>query len=125
MSSDYATFETRPVRPYAVTGGRVRAARNDLALEALVETLPGADRRQGLTPEKREIVRLAGLDFISLAELSALVRLPVGVTRILVCDMVDVGILRLCTPPADETSSGEPSLSLSLLESVLNGISAL
>ena len=29
------------VRPYAVTGGRVRAANSDLPLEALVEMIPG------------------------------------------------------------------------------------
>ena len=30
-------YEARTVRPYAVTGGRVRAAGNDLPLEALVD----------------------------------------------------------------------------------------
>ena len=35
--SDSFEFETRTVRPYAVTGGRVRSANTDLPLEALVE----------------------------------------------------------------------------------------
>ena len=40
--SEHIEYEARTVRPYAVTGGRVRSARSDLPLEALVEAMPGA-----------------------------------------------------------------------------------
>lgn len=124
--SDELGFEARTVRPYAVTGGRVRA-RSDLPLEALVEAQPGSASRPGLPPEKRAILRYASEDYISLAELSALLHLPIGVTRILVSDLADGDYLRIIsTTVNDELPTGEsPALSLSVLESVLNGISAL
>ena len=124
--SEHIEYEARTVRPYAVTGGRVRSARSDLPLEALVEALPNAVNGQGLTPEKRAIVQHAAHSYISVAELSALIHLPLGVIRILVSDMADQHLVRVHTSQPVEVNTGEsPALSLSVLESVLNGISAL
>jgi hypothetical protein len=126
MSDDLGT-EARTVRPYSVTGGRVRA-RSNLPLETLVSALPAGAVKKGLPPEKRSILQYASEDFISLAELSALLHLPIGVTRILVSDLADGEFLRIIssTTEADDlTTGGSPILSLSVLESVLNGISAL
>ena len=126
MSDELGT-EARTVRPYAVTGGRVRA-RSDLPLEALVSALPAGTAKTGLPPEKRSILQYASEDFISLAELSALLHLPIGVTRILVSDLADGEFLRIIsstTETDDLPAGGSPILSLSVLESVLNGISAL
>jgi len=124
--SEHIEYEARTVRPYAVTGGRVRSARSDLPLEALVEALPDAVGSHGLTPEKRAIVQHAAHDYISVAELSALLHLPLGVIRILVSDMSDQQLVRVHTSQPVEVNTGEsPALSLSVLESVLNGISAL
>ena len=124
--SDHIEYEARTVRPYAVTGGRVRSARSDLPLEALVEALPNAVSSHGLTPEKRAILQHAAHTYISVAELSALIHLPLGVIRILVSDMADQHLVRVHTSQPVEINTGEsPALSLSVLESVLNGISAL
>lgn len=120
-------YEARTVRPYAVTGGRVRA-RSDLPLEALIEAQPGSGAASGLPPEKRSILQYASEDFISLAELSALLHLPIGVTRILVSDLADGDFIRIINGSDNDdspTNSDSPALSLSVLESVLNGISAL
>lgn len=109
-----------------VTGGRVRAANSDLPLEALVEMLPGAASSQGLPPEKRAILQHAAHTFVSVAELSALLRLPLGVVRILVTDLSESGYIRVHTSTPVSVHTGQsPALSLSVLESVLNGISAL
>ncbi|RMI04721.1 DUF742 domain-containing protein [Cellulomonas triticagri] len=119
-------YETRTVRPYALTGGRVRTEKADYPLEALVEMLPAAAAGQGLTPEKRAILQHASHGYISVAELSALLHLPLGVTRVVVSDLVDAGFVRVHTSQPVETTTGQsPALSLSVLESVLNGISAL
>ncbi len=119
-------FETRTVRPYAVTGGRVRAARSDLPLEALVEALPSAVSSRGLPPEKRTILQLTASAFVSIAELSALLHLPIGVVRVLVADLVGDRFVRVHTSaPVSVTTGQSPALSLSVLESVLNGIAAL
>ncbi|GEL95417.1 DUF742 domain-containing protein [Cellulomonas composti] len=124
--SEHIEYEARTVRPYAVTGGRVRSARSDLPLEALVEALPDAVSRQGLPPERRSILQHAAHTYISVAELSALLHLPIGVVRILVSDMSDQQLVRVHTSQPVEVNTGEsPALSLSVLESVLNGISAL
>jgi len=52
--------------------------------------------------------------------------LPLGVVRVLVTDLSDASYLKihLSTPVSPETGQN-PALSLSVLESVLNGISAL
>ena len=123
---DDAGFETRTVRPYAVTGGRVRAAGADLPLEALVEMLPAAAEARGLPPEKRAILQHAGHTFVSVAELSALLRLPIGVIRVLVTDLAEAGLVRVhSSTPVSVHTGQSPALSLSVLESVLNGIAAL
>ena len=124
--TEHVEYEARTVRPYAVTGGRVRSARSDLPLEALVEVMPGAVAGMGLTPEKRAIIQHASAGYISVAELSALLHLPLGVVRIIVSDLTDANYVRVHTSQPVEVNTGEsPALSLSVLESVLNGISAL
>ena len=125
--SDHIEYEARTVRPYAVTGGRVRSTGStDLPLEALVEVMPGAVTSSGLTPEKRAILHHAAHDYISVAELSAMLHLPLGVVRIVVCDLADAKYIRVHTSTPIEVHTGQsPALSLSVLESVLNGISAL
>ena len=124
--TDSFEFETRTVRPYAVTGGRVRSANTELPLEALVEVLPGARTARGLTPEKKAILEYAEATYVSVAELSALLHLPLGVVKILVSDMSESEFVRIhSSSPMDVHTGQSPALSLSVLESVLNGISAL
>jgi hypothetical protein len=122
-------YEAATVRPYAVTGGRVRSATSDLPLEALVEVMPGAVNSYGLTPERRAILQHAAHTYVSIAELSALLRLPIGVVRVLVADMQEEGHITVHTSAPVNVHTGHGSthsgLSLSVLESVLNGISAL
>ncbi len=124
--ADHVEFEARTVRPYAVTGGRVRTSGTDLPLEALVELMPGAVSGTGLPPERRAILHHAAAGFISVAELSALLHLPLGVIRVLVSDLADQQYIRVhSTQPLDVHTGQSPALSLSVLESVLNGIAAL
>lgn len=123
------SYEASTVRPYAVTGGRVRSATSDLPLEALVEVMPGAVTSYGLPPEKRSILQHAAHTYVSIAELSALLRMPLGVTRILVADLQEENYITVHTSTPLNVHTGHGSnnsgLSLSVLESVLNGISTL
>jgi Protein of unknown function (DUF742) len=131
--TDYTTApdegdETYAVRPYAVTGGRVSAASADLPMEALVESSSSPETLRGLTPEKKKILQLATGQYQSVAELSAHTRLPLGVVRVLVTDLAESNYLTIHTGgTAQDESSHDASggLSLSLLESVLDGIAAL
>jgi len=97
-----------------------------MPLEALVEVLPGAVNGQGLPAEKRAILQHAAHSYVSVVELSALLHLPIGVVRIIVADLADAMYVRVHTSTPVDTRTGQSAaLSLSVLESVLNGISAL
>jgi len=119
-------YETASVRPYAVTGGRRAVSSSALPLEALVEALPSAVNSRGLTPEKRGILELCYATFVSIAELSAYLKMPLGVIRVLVIDLSEAHYLKIhLSMPIGPQTGQSPALSLSVLESVLNGISAL
>ncbi|EKX65674.1 hypothetical protein STRIP9103_07042 [Streptomyces ipomoeae 91-03] len=72
------------VRPYAMTGGRTRP-RYQLAIEALVHTTAQPHQMQGQLPEHQRICNLCR-EIKSVAEISAVVTIPLGVARILVAD---------------------------------------
>jgi hypothetical protein len=104
------------VRPYALTGGRTQA-RHPL----LVETLVTADRREpghesALSPEARAIYALCSTRR-SIAEIAAMLSLPLGVVRVLVGDLADTGRVRI-HPVAAVVPRRE------LLERVLRGLKA-
>jgi hypothetical protein len=109
------------VRPYAMTGGRTRA-RYQLAIEALVSTTAQADRAGSLLPEHQRIVMLCR-EVKSIAEVSALVPIPLGVARILVADLAEAGLVAIHQPAAATTTGGAPDVTL--LERVLSGLRKL
>jgi hypothetical protein len=118
-TDDTEVDETSAVRPYAVTGGRTRSS-SDLPIEALVQSLRAP--APGMTNETVKILDLTATEFLSIAELSAHVKLPVGIVRVIVSDLADEGKVRI-----HGIANGQSGLatSLSVLESVLNGISSL
>jgi hypothetical protein len=80
------------VRPYAHTGGRTRAD-HDLALEALIST--SVDAHPGAVPgtvHGRAIVELC-LRPRSVAEVAALLAVPLGVARVLLSDLATAGVV--------------------------------
>jgi hypothetical protein len=109
------------VRPYAMTGGRTRP-RYQLAIEALVSTTAQADRAGSLLPEHQRIVLLCR-EVKSIAEVSALVPIPLGVARILVADLAESGLVAIHQPAAGGESGGTPDVTL--LERVLSGLRKL
>ncbi|SDJ66140.1 Protein of unknown function [Nonomuraea jiangxiensis] len=114
-SSDPAS----PVRPYAVTGGRT-APKVKLAMEALVSSATAEHREfSHITPEYKAISQLC-LQVRSVAEVSALLRIPLGVVRVLIADMAAEGLVRVHQPQLD---AGRPDVNL--LERVLSGLRRL
>ena len=75
------------VRPYAHTGGRTRANR-ELAIEALVSTSGPAAHQD--SPQRQMIVELCARPR-SVAEVAALLSVPLGVARVLVGDLASDG----------------------------------
>jgi len=106
----------RRVRPYAMTRGRTRPVYADLEIEALVSTTSHGARMPKLTVEQRAIAGLCH-DILSIAEISARLDLPLGVTRVLVGDMADEGLVMVHRPAQ---AGDRPDLAL--LERVLYGL---
>ncbi|WP_431041982.1 DUF742 domain-containing protein [Streptomyces sp. P1-3] len=109
------------VRPYAMTGGRTRP-RYQLAIEALVHTTADPSRLQGQLPEHQRICQLCR-EIKSVAEISALLAIPLGVARILVADLAEAGLVAIHQPGGDESAGGQPDVTL--LERVLSGLRKL
>ncbi|SDQ65820.1 DUF742 domain-containing protein [Thermostaphylospora chromogena] len=106
------------VRPYMMTRGRT-VPRRDVAVEALVVTAD--DFRwdpPSLMPEYYEIANLCQQAH-SLAEISALLDMPLTVARILVADMAVERLVHIYDPPAEHAPDQR------LLEKVLGGLRKL
>ena len=115
--------ETRQplVRPYAMTGGRTRP-RYHLAIEALVSTTVEPARLYGQLPEHQRICQLC-YEMKSVAEVSALLSIPLGVARILVADLAEAGLVAIHQPGHEGEPGGQPDVTL--LERVLSGLRKL
>ena len=108
------------VRPYTWTQGRTRPVQ-DLAIETLVST---SDEGRSLTSlcstEHAAIVELC-TEIRSVAEVAALLALPLGVARVLLADVIDTGLVHV-----HRNSLGslgwDRGPDLSLLERVLDGL---
>ncbi|WP_093169693.1 DUF742 domain-containing protein [Sinosporangium album] len=106
------------VRMYALTGGRT-APRGDLAIEALVSSATSAQLGLKFPKEHRAISELCR-QVRSVAEVSALLGMPLGVARVLIADMEAEGLVRVYQPHLD---AGKPDVNL--LERVLSGLRRL
>jgi hypothetical protein len=82
---------TTTLRPFIITAGRVDGPDPDIGMETQVTAHLGAAPTR-LPPEKRAIVSLC-VQPLSVAEISARLRMHVGVTRILVGDLRAAGQL--------------------------------
>lgn len=108
----------RVVRPYTLTGGRT-APKVALPVEATL-------RRQGSGPEGPIDASLARIlevcDRRSVAEVSALVSLPIGVARVLLGDLVEQGHVRAQATLTEDSSQDERR---ELIERTLRGLRTL
>lgn len=107
------------VRPYALTGGRTRAALEIPIETVLVLTPAGRDKAGTLGMEPGAILGICRTP-TSAAEISAHLKIPLGVVRVLAGDLCDEGLLDFNR----EHASGERP-SLRLLERVFDGLQAL
>jgi len=103
------------IRPYARTGGRTRPT-HDLALEALISTTPRTGGRY-LSREHRAIANLCTRPR-SVAEVAALLAIPLGVARVLLGDLATDG-----TVIVHRTHQRAPDLAL--MHRVLAGLRRL
>jgi hypothetical protein len=117
------------VRPYAVTGGRTEPADGEVLdlIAVVVATNPaGAGGRASAasdpsrrTPEHRKIIDLAHQPS-TVADIASGTRLPVGVVRVLLADLIMLGAIKVVRQrQAREMPSDD------LLREILNGLRAL
>ncbi|MFC4943426.1 DUF742 domain-containing protein [Pseudonocardia sp. GCM10023141] len=108
------------VRPYTWTGGRTKSG-FDLAIETLVSTSQrGRDQIGLMRVEHRGIAELCE-QTRSVAEVAALMSLPLGVARVLLGDMAGLGVVTV----HQTASSAGNAPDLALMERVLSGLRRL
>ena len=106
------------VRPYAVTGGRTESHAR-FAIEALVSTTArGREMAHTLVPEYEAVCRMC-TDLKSVAEIAALLGVPLGVAEVIVGDLAEYGLV--VVEPVD----GDAGPDIQLLERVLSGLQNL
>jgi hypothetical protein len=113
------------VRPYAVTGGRTKpgpsGVRCDLiALVSLVTGAPCADDDTSFGPEHRSLIELCRAETQSVAELAAGADLPLGVVRVLLGDLLELGRVTVSRPVPPAQLPDER-----ILREVIEGLRAL
>lgn len=108
------------VRPYAWTRGRTKST-VDLRIETMVSTSEHGEDIEALTQsEHREIAELCG-EPRSVAEVATLLAVPLGVAKVLLGDMANLGLVIV-----HKTATGGASKAhLTLMERVLSGLRRL
>lgn len=83
-------MRSKRIRPYTLTGGRTRA-RHHLLVETLI-SVPRYDPTlsEALMPESKALYERARSQ-MSIAELSAILTIPLGVVRVLISDLAAQG----------------------------------
>lgn len=108
------------VRPYTWTGGRTSPV-FDLEVETLVSTSEHGRDVAALTSVEHRAVAELCRDPRSVAEVAALLSLPLGVARVLLGDMADIGLIMV---HRTANASGDTP-EVALMERVLSGLRRL
>ncbi|MEU4220068.1 DUF742 domain-containing protein [Actinoplanes sp. NPDC026623] len=108
------------VRPYAVTRGRTEPKRN-IPIEAVLVASQAAIQEARFAGHDKYRIAVLCERAQSLAEISAYSRLALGVTRVLVADMVTDGLLKLHSAAPKQGFTER----MDLLERVLSGLRKL
>ncbi len=112
---DEEVYQPRLIRSYTLTAGRT-AASVDLAMEATLRLQAGAEAPV-MSPSAAQVLEVC--DRRSVAEVSALTKMPIGVTRVLLGDLIQQGLVRIQATINDKSSTDER---LELIERTLRGL---
>ena len=108
-------YRPRLIRSYTITAGRT-ATTVDLPMEATLRLQAGAEAPV-LTPSAAQVLEVC--DRKSVAEVSALTKMPIGVARVLLGDLIEQGLVRIQATITEKTSTDER---LELIERTLRGL---
>lgn len=115
--TDEPLMDTRLVRPFQATGGRTRPTVDGLDLLTMVAS--NAHQRPAHLPDQVAEVWLLcrGRQALSIAEIAVHMHLPVGSTKVLVADLIDLQAVQTIAPePYDDGPSRN------VLEALLAGL---
>ncbi len=108
--------EETPERLYVITGGRTDSP-EATGLDLVTLIVARARPKLGMQPEHSAILRMCDAP-LSVAEISAYLRLPVSVTSVLLADLLDEEQVQARNPA--------PALpDIALIEAVIDGLSKL
>lgn len=116
-----STNEPRLVRPYTLTAGRTDSA-VVIPLEAPLEVLPSGRAHRWRSNDVRAEIIARCASRPSVAEIAALLNLPLGVARVLVGDLVTAGHVRVMPTLTDRSTTDERR---ELIGRTLRGLRAL
>ncbi|MFI1400767.1 DUF742 domain-containing protein [Streptomyces sp. NPDC020681] len=105
------------VRPYAITGGRTRP-KYTLQLTSRMSARPAASPAE-MDLEIEALLGMCSSEPRSVAEIAARMIQPVQVTKILICDLLDLGALTMNDAAVNAGSDEQ------ILEAVLHGLRTL
>ncbi len=106
------------VRPFTLTAGRT-SPRVELPVEATLRRLGSATAG----PVEAHLIRILDVcDRRSVAEVAALVAMPIGVVRVLLADLVELGQVRVQTTIQEDSTYDERR---DLIERTLRGLRTL
>ncbi|OLT38780.1 hypothetical protein BJF85_08525 [Saccharomonospora sp. CUA-673] len=124
--ADYTAYDADEenrlrVRPYVITRGRTEA-RDDLAIETMITVNPRGpwSREQG-NSDHQAVRRICG-EPRSVAEVAALMSVPLGVARVLLTDLADSDLVHIHVDTM-QTDDGRPDFNL--MQRVLAGLHRL
>lgn len=104
----------RFVRPYTITSGRTHS-KVDLPMEATLRTEDGDLGK--VSAAALQVLEVC--DRRSVAECAALVKMPIGVVRVLLSDLVEHGFIRVQATITENSSKDER---IELIERTLRGL---
>jgi hypothetical protein len=118
QDDDDADETGRLIRPYAMTGGRTGIEGETIGLEAQIQANTRASSHLGAYRwEAAKLIELVQTP-TALVEVAARLKIPIGVTRVLVADLVRDGAVVVHVPQKSHSFT-------SLLEKVLDGVRSL
>jgi hypothetical protein len=106
----------RFVRPYTLTAGRTES-KVHLPLEATLRRQRRLGVGSDLSAGALQVLDVC--DTRSVAEVSALVSMPIGVVRVLISDLIEQDLVQVQTTITDQTSKNEQ---IELIERTLRGL---
>jgi hypothetical protein len=108
-------------RPYMLTGGRTRPrGRTRLDLIDYVTRTGTSAEDYPVTPERSQILKLCQRP-ITIADLAAATKIPLGLVRVLLADLISDGLVSV----RPQAPAAGPVTDTGLLQKVLNGLQAL